>query len=175
MRLDGVGFLAAALAYGSGLRLSELMSLRVADLDFCQQRILVYDDNNDPDSRVLEREALMPRSIEAELLVQSRAALRLQSAVAFDPLPSEVMLFEGSEKRLQRPVTLASRAVGVDGLTLRSLRTAHISELLSLGNKDAAVLRWSGLPDERELAFFPLRLSLPYSPATSPLDLLDLF
>lgn len=176
-RLDGVAFLAAALAYGSGLRLSEIANLRVADLDFDNRLILIREQDNgvDPSARVLVREALMPRSIELELRVQSRAVLRLQSAVAPDPLPSEVMLFEGSEKRLQRPVTLASRAAGVDGLTLRSLRTAFISELLSLGNKDAAVLRLSGLPDERQLAFFPLRLGLPYSPATSPLDLLDLF
>ncbi len=41
--LDGVAWLAAALLYGSGLRLMECMRLRIQDIDFKRREILVRD------------------------------------------------------------------------------------------------------------------------------------
>ena len=48
-RLDGVHWLVAALLYGSGLRLMEAMRLRVKDLDFDRQAVLVRDGKGGKD------------------------------------------------------------------------------------------------------------------------------
>ena len=52
-RLDGTAWLAAALLYGSGLRLLECLRLRVKDVDFTQVHILVRDGKGRKDRAVL--------------------------------------------------------------------------------------------------------------------------
>ena len=50
--LRGVARLCATLLYGSGLRVSECLSLRVKDIDFDQREILVRDGKGGKDRRV---------------------------------------------------------------------------------------------------------------------------
>ena len=47
--LSGTHQLTAKLLYGSGLRLMECLRLRVKDLDFCQQQIIVRDGKGQKD------------------------------------------------------------------------------------------------------------------------------
>jgi integron integrase len=60
--LSGVHWLIGSLLYGSGLRLSECLSLRVKDLDFKLKQIVVRDGKGDKD-----RVTMLPRSIEPSL------------------------------------------------------------------------------------------------------------
>lgn len=59
---DGVHQLVVKLLYGSGLRLIEGLRLRVKDVDFAQQQILVRDSKGSK-SRV----TMLPSSVAAEL------------------------------------------------------------------------------------------------------------
>lgn len=59
---DGVYQLVVKLLYGSGLRLSEGLRLRVKDIDFAQQKILVRDGKGSK-SRI----TMLPSSVAAEL------------------------------------------------------------------------------------------------------------
>jgi integron integrase len=60
-RLDGVFWLIASLLYGSGLRLSEALRLRVKDLDFEYRQIIVRDGKGAKDRvTVLPEQLLSP-------------------------------------------------------------------------------------------------------------------
>jgi len=52
-RLDGVPRLVATLLYGSGLRLMEALRLRIKDLDFALNQILVRDGQGQKDRRTM--------------------------------------------------------------------------------------------------------------------------
>ena len=57
-QLDGDKHLMANLLYGSGLRLMECLRLRIKDIDFGQNHILVRDGKGQKD-----RVSLLPRSL----------------------------------------------------------------------------------------------------------------
>ena len=61
-RLSGVPLMAASLLYGAGLRVSEVLCLRVKDLDFQTSRITVREGTGEK-----ERLTMLPQSIK-ELL-----------------------------------------------------------------------------------------------------------
>jgi integron integrase len=72
--LSGIAYLAAALMYGSGLRLMECLRLRVKDIDFSYQQILVRSGKGDKD-RVVPlpaklREPLRKQLIKVKLIHQ---------------------------------------------------------------------------------------------------------
>jgi integrase len=58
-KLHGDCFLAAALMYGSGLRLSEVVTLRIGDINFQEREIIVRDAKTDK----RERTTVLPDSI----------------------------------------------------------------------------------------------------------------
>jgi len=69
--LDGVYQLMAKLLYGSGLRISEVLKIRVKDLDFDQSQILVRDSKGNKD-----RATMLPQSLQEPLrkhLIKVRA------------------------------------------------------------------------------------------------------
>jgi integrase len=55
-QLDGVWVLMAGLLYGSGLRVSECVRLRVRDIDFVEQRVLVREGRRRPRGTLLPNE-----------------------------------------------------------------------------------------------------------------------
>lgn len=61
-KLSGVHRLVAALLYGSGLRISEALRLRIKDMDFGARQIIVRDGKG-----ANERATLLPSSLETEL------------------------------------------------------------------------------------------------------------
>ena len=65
--LNGVPYLAAALMYGSGLRLMECMRLRVKDLDFTYNQIMVRSGKGDKD-RVTPMPAKLKEPLRKQLL-----------------------------------------------------------------------------------------------------------
>jgi len=58
--LDGSKKLAAKLMYGTGMRLNELLSLRVLDIDFGQNEIIVRHGKGDKDRHVMLPQSLIP-------------------------------------------------------------------------------------------------------------------
>ena len=64
-KMQGKTRLMARLLYGSGLRLSECLRLRVKDVDFAIHKILVRDGKSEKD-----RATVLPDSIVSELKVQ---------------------------------------------------------------------------------------------------------
>ena len=78
VRMDGRPWLIASLLYGSGLRLMECLRLRVKDVDFQRNEILVRDGKGGKDRRTMLPRALvepLQREIErARLLHQSDLA-----------------------------------------------------------------------------------------------------
>ena len=70
--LDGIPWLVAQLLYGSGLRLSEALRLRIKDIDFSNNYILVRNGKCDKD-----RVTLLPQSIQPHLKIQIQRARRL--------------------------------------------------------------------------------------------------
>lgn len=58
-QLDGTAWMAAALLYGSGLRLMECLRLRVKDADFARHQVLVRDGKGQKDRATLLPTALV--------------------------------------------------------------------------------------------------------------------
>ena len=52
--------LAAKLMYGTGMRLNELLSLRILDIDFGQNEIIVRHGKGDKDRHVMLPQKLVP-------------------------------------------------------------------------------------------------------------------
>src|SRR2546425_7330954 len=65
--LSGVAYLAAALMYGSGLRLMECLRLRVKDIDFSYKQIMVRSGKGDKD-RVTPLPAKVQEQLRKQLL-----------------------------------------------------------------------------------------------------------
>lgn len=70
-RLDGAPWLMSMLLYGAGLRLMECCRLRVKDIDFCQNQILVRAGKGDKD-----RHTMLPGAIKQPLLRHLEAVKR---------------------------------------------------------------------------------------------------
>lgn len=73
--MEGVPRLMATLLYGAGLRLMECCQLRVKDLDFARQQLVVRQGKGDKD-----RITLLPRSLHADLQRQLDEAHALHQA-----------------------------------------------------------------------------------------------
>ena len=87
-RMRGVARLCASLMYGSGLRLSECTELRVKDIDFDRNEIMVRVGKGDKDRRVpLPRLASTALRIQMER-VRQQFERDLRSGVMGAPLPS---------------------------------------------------------------------------------------
>jgi len=65
--LSGIPYVAAALMYGSGLRLMECLRLRVKDIDFSYKQILVRSGKGDKD-RVTPLPAKIQEPLRKQLL-----------------------------------------------------------------------------------------------------------
>jgi len=70
--MSGVHLLMAQLLYGSGLRLMECVRLRVQDLDFAQQQIIVREGKGAKD-----RVTILPHRLETPLQAQIQEARRI--------------------------------------------------------------------------------------------------
>jgi len=86
--LSGTHRLMAKLLYGSGLRLMECLRLRVKDLDFEQQQIVVRDGKGMQDRITLLPETLVPLLQEHLRHIQYLHAADLNKGYGHVPLPS---------------------------------------------------------------------------------------
>jgi len=62
-RLSGVPFMIASLLYGSGLRLSEALRLRVKDIDLQTNQIIVREGKGEK-----ERVTMLPQAVKESLI-----------------------------------------------------------------------------------------------------------
>lgn len=95
-QLDGTSRLMAELAYGAGLRLMELLRLRVHHLDLTRNQLVIHGGKGDKDRRTVLPEALRP-SLEGQIA-------RLRELYALDRsagLPG-VWLPEGLARKYER-------------------------------------------------------------------------
>lgn len=67
--LSGIHLLMAKLLYGTGMRLTELLQLRIKDIDFELQEIVIRQGKGDKD-----RITILPKSIQQELKLQIEQA-----------------------------------------------------------------------------------------------------
>ncbi len=78
--LDGTPWLVAQLLYGSGLRLSEALRLRIQDLDFDRRLLVVRSGKGDKD-----RTTLLPQSLRPALELQIQRVRRLYTQDLANP------------------------------------------------------------------------------------------
>lgn len=92
-QLEGVARLAAGLLYGSGLRLMECLRLRVKDVDFGQNHLVVRDGKGQKD-----RVTLLPANLQETLRDQIRRALELHASDLADGFGRVHLPFALAEK-----------------------------------------------------------------------------
>jgi len=80
--IDGEHALMARLLYGSGLRISEALQLRVKDLDFAQRALIVRSGKGGKD-----RVVMLPASLLADLRSQLARSRQVWAAAATSPPP----------------------------------------------------------------------------------------
>ncbi len=105
LRMRGVPRLCASLMYGSGLRVSECVRLRVKDIDFERAEILVRCGKGDRDRRVpLPRMAVPALRVHLER-TRRRFDRDLRAGVSAPPLPNALA------RKLPRPLATGSGSV----------------------------------------------------------------
>lgn len=114
-------WLMIALAYGAGLRVSEVMSLKVADLDFERRLIHVKHGKGDKD-----RVTLMPGKLEQQLRLWVQ--LRNPSDLVFESDRRGKLSSRSAQKVFERAVTLAGIQKEVSFHTLRHSFATHLIE-----------------------------------------------
>ena len=95
-RLDGTSRLMAELAYGAGLRLMELLRLRVQDLDLARGRLIVRGGKGDKD-----RVTVLPTRLQSQLEVHLGRLRKLHADDRAVGLPG-VWLPEGLAQKYQK-------------------------------------------------------------------------
>jgi integron integrase len=93
VRMEGIHHLMASLLYGSGLRLTECLSLRVKDIDFGYRQINVRDGKGFKD-----RQTMLPLSLIEALQLQLQFAKKLHQKDLSEGL-GEVFLPNALEKK----------------------------------------------------------------------------
>jgi integron integrase len=101
-QLVGAKWLMASLLYGSGLRLLECLRLRVKDVDFGQNHLIVRDGKGFKD-----RDTLLPRALHGALRLQIAEALRVHARDVAEGF-GRVYLPDALERKYPR----ADRAAG---------------------------------------------------------------
>jgi len=71
-QMSGVYKLMVALMYGCGLRMNELLRLRVKDIDFSYDRVYIYDSKSEKD-----RVVPLPQKLKEDLRLQIEAVKRI--------------------------------------------------------------------------------------------------
>jgi integrase len=59
-KMDGIPKLVVQLLYGSGLRITECLRLRIKDLDFANHQIVVHDGKGEKDRVTVLPDSLLP-------------------------------------------------------------------------------------------------------------------
>ena len=80
--LTGVHQLAASLQYGTGLRITELMNLRVKDIDWARDQVVVRGGKGDKD-----RVTMLPAGVKAQLLARKEEVRPLHEKDRADGVP----------------------------------------------------------------------------------------
>ena len=160
IRMRGVPRLCATLMYGSGLRISECLSIRVKDLDVGRRQILVRSGKGDKDRRV-------------PLPVTTLPALRVHLATRpyRDAATGVRRRHHLHETVIQRAVAEAVRASGIPKrATCHSLRHSFATHLLESGADIRTIQELLGHTDVRTTMVYTHVLNRGGMGVQSPAD-----
>ncbi len=113
--LEGKYLLGANLIYGAGLRISEVIRLRVKDIDFEMNQIIICSGKGDKDrvtllpntcKDALRRQIDISKSIHSEDLANGYGEVYLPNALSRKDLHMPVLIYPLSRKDLHMPVLI---------------------------------------------------------------------
>lgn len=127
VHLQDKAFLVACLLYGSGLRLSEALSLRVKDLDFERNQLIVRAGKGDKDRRTILAPSIID-SLQRQLSqTQRRHELDLEAGNGAVRLPNALASkYPNAEREWSWQFVFPSRRLSVDPRS-EILRRHHLS------------------------------------------------
>jgi len=200
--LDPSFRLVAHLLYGSGLRLSECLSIRIKDVDLDRRQIMVRRGKGEHD-----RPALLPARLRGDLEVQiervrdrhraelaagrgevdlpyalreklpgAASSLAWQylfpaSRVCPDPATGRPVLHHVHETAVQKAVTAAARAAGIDKrVSCHTLRHSFATHLLEAGTDIRTIQTLLGHKDVRTTMIYTHIVDRGPLGVVSPLD-----
>ncbi len=144
--MRGVHHTMAALLYGSGIRLNELLSLRVKDIDFEMSTITVRSGKGDKDRTTLLPQQLKPQLQEQVLLVDKVHRRDLEDGFGEVYLPYALAKkYPSAARELGWQFVFPSSTIGIDPRT-GTLRRHHqhesgLRKALSLARREARITK----------------------------------
>ena len=179
-RLDGVPRLMACLLYGAGLRVLECCRLRVQDVDFAANRILVRGGKGDKD-----RVTMLPAMTKAELAthleaaraqhVDDVAAVFPATRIYRDRVTGQLRRHHLHESVLQRAVKHAVRQAGMaKRASPHTLRHSFATHLLEDGHDIRTVQELLGHRDVSTTMIYTHVLNRGPAAVQSPAGRMDL-
>jgi integron integrase len=144
--MRGIHQTMASLLYGSGLRLNELLSLRVKDIDFEMSTITVRSGKGDKDRTTLLPQQLKPQLMEQISLVQKLHQRDLEDGFGEVYLPYALARkYPSAAKELGWQFVFPSSAIAVDPRT-DVLRRHHqhessLRKAVSLARREARITK----------------------------------
>ena len=176
-QLAGVSRLCGVLMYGSGLRISECVSLRVKDIDFDRFEIMVRGGKGDKDRRVPLPRVALPDALERKL---PNASTDWAWQWVF---PAARVYVEGEtgfrrrhhyhESAVQRAVMAAVRSSGITKrATCHSFRHSFATHLLESGSDIRTIQELLGHTDIRTTMVYTHVLNRGGLAVRSPADAL---
>jgi site-specific recombinase XerD len=168
--LEGEVSLLARLLYGTGMRLMEGLRLRVKDVDFDRQVLVVREAKGGKD-----RVVMLPRTLHEPLQAQvARArAVWTRDRKSVDPRSRVKRRHHLYEERLQRAIKLASAAAQiVKPVSVHTLRHSFATHLLQAGTDIRTVQELLGHSDVSTTMIYTHVLKVAAGGTASPLDAL---
>jgi site-specific recombinase XerD len=170
--LTGSQALMAKLLYGSGVRASELLRLRVKDLDFALRQVVVRDGKGSKD-----RFTILPDSLVEPLRSHLQRIKRIheqdlqRGGGSTDPRAGVIRRHHLSPSSLQKAVRRAARLAGIDKrVSCHTFRHSFATHLLEAGYDIRTVQELLGHKDVKTTMIYTHVLNRGGLAVRSPLD-----
>jgi integrase len=149
-KLRGLAIEARAItAYGTGLRLSELLALRWADVDLDGARTIYVRQAleetkagirfKQPKTKAGLRDVTLPDMVVETLRAHRQKQLKLRLMLGLGKLPADALVFPSEDRGPQSPGSVSSKwsivaaRIGMPEISFHALRHTHASQLIAAG------------------------------------------